>query len=141
MKRFLPLLVLVAVLAGCGGGKGAKSNTPAVTSPASSTAPANTTHGAGSSSVSTSTTASGLGNVVTHGRFHYPPVLIRNYMKSCVGAAGGGGKKRDYCACTLDKLSNNVSTRDFAEIGISKTIPRRIKRFMSNAVADCANKL
>ncbi|MBW8742458.1 MAG: hypothetical protein JF623_07485 [Acidobacteria bacterium] len=144
MRAFLPTVAIVAVVvAGCGGGKGAHSDTPAVTSPASSTAPANTTHGAGSSSVSTSTTATGAGNnVVTHGRYHYPPVLIRNYMKSCVGAAGGGSKKRGYCACTLDKLSNNVSTRDFAEIGLSHgRIPPRIKRFMTNAVADCANQL
>src|SRR5918911_2963523 len=99
------VLTLVFVVAGCGGGKGAKSNTPAVTSPASSTAPADTTHGAGSSSVETSTNAT---TVKTHGRFHYPPVLIRNYMRSCVRSANksaqqsgtGGANYRAYCACT-----------------------------------------
>jgi hypothetical protein len=120
-------IAVVLVLAGCGGsGKSAKSTTQTVVS---------------TTVVTTTTTASGGGGVtvVTHGRFHYPQALITNYMKSCV--AGGGAKKRAYCACTLDKLSNNVSTRDFAEIGLSKTIPRRIKRLMANAVADCASKL
>jgi len=89
--------------------------------------------------VVTATNPTGTASVTTHGRFHYPQVLITNYMKSCV--AGGGAKKRAYCACTLDKLSNNVSTQDFAEIGLSKTIPPRIKRLMTQAVADCASKL
>jgi len=120
-------LVPLLVLAGCGGGgKSAKSTTQTV---ASTTVVTTTT---------TPSTTSGP-TVTTHGRFHYPQVLITNYMNSCI--AGGGAKKRAYCACTLDKLSNNVSTRDFAEIGLSKTIPPRIKKFMTQAVADCASKL
>jgi hypothetical protein len=125
--RLALLAIAVAlVLAGCGGGgKSAKSTTQTVTKT--------------TTVVSTTTSTEGGGTVVTHGRYHYPEALTTNYMKSCV--AGGNAKKRAYCACTLDKLSNSVSTRDFAEIGLSKTIPARIKRLMANAVADCASKL
>ena len=123
MRLAFPALLLVLVLAaaGCGGG-GKKS---AVTTTVEK--------------IVTATNATGTASVTTHGRYHYPKVLITNYMNSCV--AGGGAKKRAYCACTLDKLSNNVSTQDFAEIGLSKTIPPRIKKFMTKAVADCASKL
>jgi len=115
-------------LSGCGGGgKSAESTTVVSTTVVTTTTAA-------------TTTSSDKGFlVVTHGRFHYPQVLITNYMQSCV--AGGGAKKRAYCACTLDKLSNDVSTQDFAEIGLSKTIPPRIKRLMTRAVAGCASKL
>ena len=126
MRQALLAVAVVFLLAGCGGGsKSSKSTTVVVTT---------------TTTTSTATTASGGGViVVTHGRFHYPQVLVTNYMKSCV--AGGGAKKRAYCACTLDKLSNDVSTQDFAEIGLSKTIPPRIKKLMTKAVADCASKL
>ena len=143
MRTFLLALAIVAVVAGCGGGGHSASR--AGTTTATTTAPPATTTTAAaapSTSAATTTAASGTGKVVLHGRYRYPPILIRNYMKSCVGAAGGGVKKRNYCACTLDKLSFNVSTRDFAEIGLSHgRIPPRIKRFMSAAIADCANKL
>ena len=139
MKLLVPVVVVVAALAaGCGGSKSAAPNTVTVTTAVTSTTPTTTAQ----TGTTTTGGTSGSGKVVTHGRFHYPPVLIRNYMKSCVGSAGGGAKKRAYCACTLDKLSDNVSTRDFAEIGLSHgRIPARIKRFMSGAVADCADKL
>jgi len=127
VRQALLAVVVLLVLSGCGGGgKSAKSTTVISTTVVTTTTTA-------------STTTSGGTKVVTHGRYHYPDVLITNYMKSCV--AGGNAKKRAYCACTLDKLSNNVSTRDFAEIGLSKTIPPRIKKFMTQAVADCASKL
>jgi hypothetical protein len=122
VRQALLVVAVLVVLAGCGG-KSAKSTTVVSTTV-----------------VTTTTSSSAAGpTVTTHGRYHYPQVLITNYMKSCV--AGGGAKKRAYCACTLDKLSNNVSTRDFAEIGLSKSIPPRIKRLMTQAVADCASKL
>jgi len=126
VRQALLAVAVVFLLAGCGGGsKSSKSTTVVVTT---------------TTTASTATTAPGGGViVVTHGRFHYPQVLVTNYMKSCV--AGGGAKKRAYCACTLDKLSNDVSTQDFAEIGLSKTIPPRIKKLMTKAVADCASKL
>src|SRR5207302_5690972 len=79
-------LLAVAILflaVGCGT-KAVHSTTPAVTSPAASTS-ASTTHG-----------------VITHGNFHYPPVVVRNYMHSCVGT--GGTKKKEYCDFTVDKL-------------------------------------
>lgn len=126
MRQALLAVVVLLVLSGCGGGKSAKSTTVISTTVVTTTTTA-------------STTTSGDAKVVTHGRYHYPDVLITNYMKSCV--AGGGAKKRAYCACTLDKLSDNVSTRDFAEIGLSKRIPPRIKKFMTQAVAECASKL
>jgi hypothetical protein len=134
MRPALLGIALALLVAGCGGGKSA--------APVSSTAPPKTT-----STVQTTTNTT---SVKLHGRFHYPPVLIRNYMRSCVRSAKrssqqsgtGAANFTAYCACTLDKLSNNVSTRDFAEIGLSGgRIPPRIKRFMSNAVADCADKL
>lgn len=148
MRRAVGFLVLAfaagALVAGCGGGgnKSASGSTAATT---------NATTGSSTAQVSTGTvTTTAGGAVTTHGRFHYPPILVRNYMTSCVGSARQSAQKsgsgtanfQAYCACTLDKLSNNVSTRDFAEIGLSNGhIPPRIKRFMSNAVADCADKL
>jgi hypothetical protein len=127
VRQGLLLLAVLLVLAGCGGGGKSANSTTVVSTTVVTTTTAATT------------SSSGGATVVTHGRYHYPQVLITNYMKSCV--AGGGAKKRAYCACTLDKLSNNVSTRDFAEIGLSKSIPPRIKNLMSQAVADCASKL
>jgi hypothetical protein len=128
VRQALLAVAIVLALSACGGGsKSSKSTTVVVTTTTTT------------STASTATTSSGGYHVVTHGRYHYPQILITNYMKSCV--AGGGAKKRAYCACTLDKLSNDVSTQDFAEIGLSKTIPPRIKKLMTRAVADCASKL
>ncbi len=147
MRRAVVLLVLAfaagVLVAGCGGGgnKSAAGSSTTNASTGSSTAHVST-------GMFTSTTKGGA--VTVHGRFHYPAILIRNYVRSCVGSARQSAQKsgtgnanfQAYCACTLDELSNNVSTRDFAEIGLSDgRIPPRIKRFMSNAVADCADKL
>ena len=130
MRVSLSALVLVVVLAGCGGGKSAHSSSTT------------TSTNAISISVSTSTTTTAGPKVVTHGRFHYPPTLVTSYMRSCVGSAGAASKKRDYCACTLDRLSNDVSTRDFQEIGLQHgRIPPRMKRSMVRAVRACASKL
>ncbi len=119
---------VVLALSGCGGGgKSAQSTTTVV-----STAVVTTTPG--------STTSSADIHVVTHGRFHYPQILVTNYMRSCI--AGGGAKKRAYCACTLDKLSNRVSAADFARIGLAGgKIPPRISRLIRNAAIACADKL
>jgi hypothetical protein len=127
VRQALFAVGVILALSGCGGGgKSAQSTTTVV-----STAVVTTTPG--------STTSSADIHVVTHGRFHYPQILVTNYMRSCI--AGGGAKKRAYCACTLDKLSNDVSTKDFTEIGLSKQIPTRIRKLMTQAVAHCANKL
>jgi hypothetical protein len=129
VRQALLALAFVLVLAGCGGGSKSSQATTVV----STTVVTTTTSSA------TTTSSSGDYHVVTHGRYHYPQVLVTNYMQSCV--AGGGAKKKAYCACTLDKLSNDVSTQDFTEIGLSKSIPKRIRKLMTRAVAACANKL
>jgi hypothetical protein len=47
-----------------------------------------------------------------------------------------------YCACTLDKLSNTVSTGDFARIGLSGgKIPTRIRQQITKAALACRDKL
>jgi hypothetical protein len=86
--------------------------------------------------VASTTTA---GTVTTHGRFNYPASLIENFMRSCTG---GDASKQAYCACTLDRLSNHVSTEDFAGIGRSGgKVPPRIHRFIRRATAACVHKL
>jgi hypothetical protein len=113
------LACLTLAAAGCGGG-GDKSAVTTITTRAT-----------------TSTT--GTPSVTTHGRFHYPPVLVNNFMTSCVRSDQA---KQAYCACTLDKLSNTVSTQDFARIGLSGgTVPPRIRTLIRQATIACANKL
>jgi len=59
---------------------------------------------------------------------------MRSCMKSKVTQA--------YCACTLDKLSNTVSTGDFARIGLSGgKIPTRIRQLITKAALACRDKL
>jgi hypothetical protein len=118
LKALLPVLLAAVALAatGCGGGKSAA--TTSVTT------------------VATETT--GVPTVTTHGRFHYPSSLVENFMRSCTG---GDVAKQAYCGCTLDKLSNNVSTRDFARIGLSGgKVPPRIRRLIRRATAACLHK-
>jgi hypothetical protein len=117
--RLLAVALLAAVAlaaSGCGGG-----NKSAVTT------------------VTTVVTTTGAASVTTHGRFKYPRVLIDNFMRSCTG---GGQVKQAYCACTLDKLSNTVSTQDFTRIGLSggKVSPR-VRREIKRAATACADKL
>jgi hypothetical protein len=112
------LAALVLAAAGCGGG-GNKSATKTTTT--------------------TTTNLTGTWSVTTHGRFHYSSVLVDNFMQSCAGVDKAA--KEAYCACTLDKLSNNVSTRDFARIGLSRgKVPPRIRRLIRQAAGACANK-
>ncbi len=87
----------------------------------------------------TTTNPTGTATVTTHGRFSYPAVLIDNFMRSCTR---GGQAKEAYCACTLDKLSNTVSTQDFTRIGLSggKVSPR-VRRAIKQASTACADKL
>jgi hypothetical protein len=109
------LLAAVALAAGgCGGGKSAATTTV--------------------TTVSTVTNVGGA-SVTTHGRFHYPPTLIDNFMRSCTK---GDTAKQAYCGCALDKLSNNVSTRDFTRIGLSGgKVPPRIRRLIRQATRAC----
>jgi len=118
-KALLPALLAALTLttAGCGGSKSTATTT--VTTVATGTASGPT--------------------VTTHGRFHYPRSLVENFMRSCTR---GDTAKQAYCACTLDRLSNNVSTEDFARIGRSggKVSPR-IRRLIKRATMACLHKL
>ncbi len=116
------LACLALAAAGCGGGGDTSAVTTTVTT-----------------ITTTATTTSSTPSVTTHGRFHYPPVLVNNFMTSCVRSDQA---KQAYCACTLDKLSNTVSTQDFARIGLSGgTVPPRIRTLIRQATIACANKL
>jgi len=121
LKALLPTLLATLALtaAGCGGDKTAATTTV--------------------TTVATETNPAGAATVTTHGRFHYPRSLIENFMRSCTR---GDTAKQAYCACTLDKLSNNVSTGDFARIGLSGgKVPPRIRRLIRRATVACAHKL
>jgi len=99
----------VVVLAGCGGGgKSTATGTPSSTGTA--------------------------GTVTTHGRFHYSQALERSYMKACTK---NGTVSEAACACTLDKLSNSVSTQDFTRMTLTGVIPPRIRKAIVRAANDC----
>ena len=116
----LAAVVLVLVLAGCGGGSSKSAATTTVTKTLTTTNP------------------TGTASVTTHGRFKYPEAVTKNYMQSCEKS----NVTRAYCACTLDKLSNSVSTGDFARIGLSGgKIPPRIRRLIQQAALACKDKL
>jgi hypothetical protein len=117
-----PIAILL-VAAGCGGGGNTSASaTTTVTKTLTTTNPTGTAAGA----------------VTTHGRFHYPASVSENYMRSCMK----NNVTQAYCACTLDKLSNTVSTADFARIGLSGgKIPPRIRRLITQAAVACRDKL
>jgi hypothetical protein len=119
------LLLATAVLlvpAGCGSGSKSAVATTAVTKTLTTTNP----------------TGTAAVTVTTHGRFHYPAAVTQNYMRSCMKS----NVTQAYCACTLDKLSNKVSTGDFARIGLSGgRIPPRIRKLITQAALACRNKL
>jgi hypothetical protein len=120
------VLLLLLALSACGGGE---------KSAATTTVERTVTAEATTSTSSTTTSVS----VTTHGRYHYPDAVIENYMNSCMA---GDSKKEAYCGCTLDKLSNDVSVRDFAEVGLSGgKLPPRINRLIRKAALDCVDKL
>jgi hypothetical protein len=81
--------------------------------------------GGGSSSAQTATTQE---------RFHYSAALRQSYMNACTR---GGAVKESVCACTLDKLSETVSTQDFRRMSLSGKIPPRIRTAITTAVKDC----
>ena len=112
---------VLAVAAGCGGGGDKSAATTTVTKTLTTTNPTRPA------------------SVTTQGRYKYPEAVTKNYMDSCTN---NGAVKAAYCACTLDKLSNDVSTQDFAKIGLSGgTIPPRIRSLIKRAALDCRNKL
>jgi hypothetical protein len=107
--RALVAAAAVVVLAGCGGG--GKSTAPGT--------------------IVTTTTAE---TVTTHGRFHYSQALERSYMKACTK---NGTVTEAACACTLDKLSNSVSTQDFTRMTLTGVIPPRIRKAIVRAANAC----
>jgi hypothetical protein len=121
-RAFLPAAIgVLLVAAGCGGGGGDKSSVATTTV---------------TKTLTTGTSADVT--VTTHGRFHYPAAVTTNYMKSCMKS----NVTQAYCACTLDKLSNNVSTADFARIGLSGgKIPPRMRKLITQAAYACKDKL
>jgi hypothetical protein len=123
-QAFLVVVAAVALAAtGCGGGN--KSAATTVTKTVTQ--------------IPTTTNPTGTASVKTHGRYHYPPQLVRSYMQSCTK---GDTSKRAYCGCTLDKLSNNVSVGDFVRVGLAGgKLPPRIRRLITKAATACADKL
>jgi hypothetical protein len=113
VRALLAAAALAVALSGCGGGgkSTATGTIVTVTNP-------------------TGTAAS----VTTHGRFHYSQTIARSYMKACTK---GGAVKESACACTLDKLSNSVSSRDFSRMTLSGKIPPRIRQAIVRAANDC----
>jgi hypothetical protein len=113
--------VVALTAAGCGGGGKTTIQTTTV------------------SKIVTATNPTGTAAVTTHGRYHYSPTVVKNYMRSCLKSSS---VTQAYCACTLDKLSNTVSTADFARIGLSGgRIPPRVRRLIRRAAVACVNKL
>jgi hypothetical protein len=122
-RAFLLAAIVLLVAAGCGGGSKSSVATTTVTKTLTATTGATDT---------TDVT------VTTHGRFHYPAQVTENYMRSCMKSK----VTKAYCACTLDKLSNTVSTADFARIGLSGgRIPPRVRKLIRAAAVACVNKL
>jgi hypothetical protein len=113
--------LVVVTTAGCGGASERSVQTTAVVSTIQSTNP------------------TGTAGVTTHGKYRYPPVVVNNFMSSCTNE---NASRRDYCACTLDELTNEVSVEDFARIGLAGgKLPPRIQRIIENAAVECADKL
>jgi len=123
VTRALLLAAAVLLAAGCGSGTKSAVGTTTVTKTLTTTNPTGTAAGV---------------TVTTHGRFKYPAAVSENYMRSCMKSK----VTQAYCACTLDKLSNSVSTEDFARIGLSGgRIPPRIRKLITQAARACRNKL
>jgi hypothetical protein len=122
-RAFLLATAVLLVAAGCGGGGSTSAvATTTVTKTLTTTNPTDT---------------AGV-TVTTHGRFTYPAAVSENYMRSCMKSK----VTQAYCACTLDKLSNSVSTGDFARIGLSGgRIPPRIRKLITQAAVACRDKL
>jgi hypothetical protein len=78
-------------------------------------------------------------HTTTTSTFEYSKEVTENYMKSCTQSPNA---THAYCKCTLDKLSQNVSMKDFERIGLSGgKIPARVRDFIVQAAQDCRSKL
>jgi hypothetical protein len=102
---------LVLVAAGCGGGGKSAATTTAAT-----------------------TTTTGIRIPIT-GKYHYSGQVVNSFMRSCTK---GDPAKFNYCACVIDKLSQSVSTRDFARIARTGRAVPRVARAIRRATAACA---
>ena len=72
-------------------------------------------------------------------RLHYPAAVTRNFMRSCLASPK---TNRAYCSCTLQEMSKDISTQDFARIGLSGgRIPPRIRTLITRAARSCRGKL
>ena len=93
--------------------------------------------GGGGKSVATATTSTTVTKtqITVGGKYRYSPNVISSFMRSCTW---GNAAKRGYCACVLDKLSNSVSTRDFARIARTGRAVPRVARAIRRATAACA---
>jgi hypothetical protein len=92
--------------------------------------------GKSSSAARTTTAAKTTAAVVTvSGTHRYSPQVISSFMRSCTR---GNAAKEDYCACVIDKLSQSVSTRDFARIARTGRALARVQRAVRRAAAACA---
>jgi hypothetical protein len=93
--------------------------------------------GGGGKSVATATTSTTVTKtqITVGGKYRYSPNVISSFMRSCTQ---GNAAKRDYCACVIDKLSNTVSTQDFARIARTGRAVPRVARAIRRATAKCA---
>jgi hypothetical protein len=113
VTRALLLAVIVLVVGGCGDNKSAATT------------------------ATTPTTTNPTGTAAKH--FQYPAALTKSYMQSCLKSPR---ITRAYCACTLDKLSENVPTSDFQRVGLSGgQIPPLMRARITQAARACRNKL
>jgi hypothetical protein len=111
------LLAASLFVAGCGGGGKASGHS--------------------TTGVSTLTTTNPTGTART--TFHYSDEVTQNYMRSCTQSPNATPA---YCRCTLDKLSENVSMKDFQRIGLSGgKIPARVRNYIVQAARGCRSKL
>jgi hypothetical protein len=73
--------------------------------------------------------------VTVSGTYRYPPKVIDSFMQSCTQ---GKAAKQNFCACVIDKLSDSVSTRDFARIAREGRAVPRVERAIKRATAACS---
>jgi hypothetical protein len=91
----------------------------------------------GGKSAATATTKPATAAVTVSGRYRYSPTVINSFMRSCTQ---GNTAKEAYCSCVIDKLSNSVSTRDFARIARTGGAVPRVARAIRKATAACAGR-
>jgi hypothetical protein len=116
MRYLIGACCLALAAAGCGGG--GKSAATTTTTP------------------STTSTTSTTGTTVTvTGKHHYSKQVVNSFIRSCTK---GDPAKLGYCGCVIDKLSENVSTRDFARIARTGKATARVARAIRLSTAACA---